>query len=146
VISLLDVNVLVALFDAAHVHHETAHEWFGRTHAEGWATCPLTENGFARVVSSTAYPGRRTTVADALDRLHQFRQSDHHVFWADSLSLCGTDLVDPAHIAGSKQITDTYLLALAVKQNGTLATFDRTIPLKAVAAAERRHLTVLGRA
>jgi toxin-antitoxin system PIN domain toxin len=141
VISLLDVNVLVALFDAAHVHHETAHEWFGRTHADGWATCPLTENGFARVVSSAAYPGRRTTVADALGRLHQFRQSGHHVFWADTLSLCGTNLVDSAHIAGSKQIT-----ALAVKQNGTLATFDRTIPLKAVAAAERRHLTVLGRA
>jgi hypothetical protein len=144
-INLLDVNVLVALFDGAHVHHEPAHEWFGRTRAEGWATCPLTENGFVRVISSAAYPGRRTTISDALERLRQFRQSGDYVFWADTLSLCEPALVDPIHIAGSKQVTDAYLLALAVKQSGRLATFDRSIPLTAVAGAESRHLTVIGR-
>jgi hypothetical protein len=67
------------------------------------------------------------------------------VFWADTLSLCEPALVDPIHIAGSKQVTDAYLLALAVKQSGRLATFDRSIPLTAVAGAESRHLTVIGR-
>ena len=50
--SLLDVNVLVALFDPDHVHHEAAHVWFAATRGAGWATCPLTENGVVRVLSN----------------------------------------------------------------------------------------------
>jgi predicted nucleic acid-binding protein len=69
VVTLLDVNVLVALFDPVHVHHEAAHKWFGQNRKSGWATCPLTENGMVRVLSNPAYPGRRTTVHDAIRRL-----------------------------------------------------------------------------
>src|SRR5205807_1947335 len=54
-VALLDVNVLVALFDPDHVHHEPAHRWFAEQRGTGWATCPLTENGLLRVLTHPAY-------------------------------------------------------------------------------------------
>ncbi|HWJ56793.1 MAG TPA: hypothetical protein VNR90_11235, partial [Vicinamibacterales bacterium] len=51
-IALLDVNLLVALFDPDHVHHDISHDWFAEQRGVGWATCPLTENGLVRVLSS----------------------------------------------------------------------------------------------
>src|SRR5208283_2090850 len=68
-VALLDVNVLIALFDPAHVHHEAAHRWFGVNRKYRWATCPLTKNAFVRVLSNPAYPGQATTIEDALVRL-----------------------------------------------------------------------------
>jgi len=64
-IALLDVNVLVALFDPNHTLHEPAHRWFETERESGWATCPITENGLVRVLSNPKYPGRQTTVRDA---------------------------------------------------------------------------------
>ncbi|MDH3405069.1 MAG: PIN domain-containing protein [Acidobacteriota bacterium] len=142
-VALLDVNVLVALFDGAHIHHESAHYWFGRRRDAGWATCPLTENGFVRVISSAAYPGRRTTVSDAIDRLRAFSQSGGHVFWEDSVSLRDAALVDPGRIGGAPRVTNVYLLALALRRGGRLATFDRKISRSAVAGAEARHLALI---
>ncbi len=142
-IALLDVNVLVALFDGMHVHHEVAHEWFGMNRMKGWATCPLTENGFVRVISNPAYPGRRTTVGDAIERLHVFRGSNEHTFWSDSLSIC-EEIVQPAHVQGYRQITDVYLLALAVTNRGRLATFDPGIPLHSVVDVESEHIALIG--
>lgn len=143
-ISLLDVNVLVALFDPAHCHHEAAHRWFEAQRGTGWATCPLTENGFVRVVSHPAYPGRRTTVEDAVRRLARFRSSGGHSFWPDQVSICEPTAVDFHHLRGHQQITDLYLLLLAVHHRGRLATFDRSIPVKAVAAARPDSLVVVG--
>jgi hypothetical protein len=144
VLALLDVNVLVALFDPEHIHHETAHGWFAEQRAHGWATCPLTENGLLRVVANPAYPGRWTTLTDAVARLTRFRASGHHSFWQDSVSLCRSSHVDPAHIRGHAQLTDVYLLALAVANAGALATFDRRIALAAVPAAQPASLVLIG--
>lgn len=141
--ALLDVNVLVALFDEMHVYHEAAHRWFGRNRRLSWATCPLTENGFVRVVSNPTYPGRGTNLADAIARLEEFRASGHYVFWPDSVSLRDGSLFRSVHITGHRQLTDVYLLALALQHGGRLATFDRTIPLRAVAGAGPEHLAVL---
>ncbi len=77
-IALLDVNVLVALFDPMHANHEAAHEWFADNRQLGWATCPLTENGVVRILSNPGYPGRMTTISDAITRLGSFRESGHH--------------------------------------------------------------------
>lgn len=141
--ALLDVNVLVALFDGVHVHHEAAHAWFGAHRSRGWATCPLTENGFLRVVGASTYPGRRTTLADARERLADFRASGQHEFWPDAISLVEPGVVDLRQVAGSRQLTDVYLLALAVARGGRLASFDRRIPLRAVAGADERHLALI---
>lgn len=143
-ISLPDVNVLVALFDPEHVQHSAAHDWFGRHREEGWATCPLTENGLVRVLSNPAYPGRRTLPADAVERLDAFRRSGDHSFWPDGVSFCDGEVFRFQHIAGYRQLTDVYLLALAVRNGGRLATFDRAIPLHAVEGAAPENLAVLG--
>ncbi len=142
--ALLDVNVLVALFDAVHIHHEAAHTWFALNRRNGWATCPITENGFVRVISNPAYPGRRTTVDDAIERLQRFRESSEHRFWADAVSVC-EDIVRPRYIQGYRQLTDIYLLALAVTNGGCLATFDQRIPLLSVDGAEAENMAFVGR-
>jgi toxin-antitoxin system PIN domain toxin len=144
VVALLDVNVLIALFDPVHTHHEAAHEWFEPNRRLGWATCPLTENGLVRIISSPSYTGRRTTIQDAIQRLTLFRGSGDYTFWPDSASLCDGLLVRPTHILGHRQLTDIYLLALAVTRGGRLATFDRSIPLAAVDGATADQLAFLG--
>lgn len=143
-VALLDVNVLIALFDELHEYHEAAHQWFGRNRRLGWATCPLTENGFVRIVSNPTYPGRGTSLEDAIARLEEFRKSGNHAFWPDSLSLRDGSLFRPVHLTGHRQLTDVYLLALAFHHSGRLATFDRTIPLQSVAGAGPEHLVILG--
>lgn len=144
-IALLDVNVLVALFDPVHAHHEAAHKWFASNRRSGWATCPLTENGLVRIISNSSYPGRRTRVQDALERLTRFRDSGDHTFWPDSLTLCDVQLIRTAHLLGHRQLTDVYLLALAVRNGGQLATFDDGIPVAAVNGAKSDHLVVIER-
>lgn len=145
-IGLLDVNTLVALFDPEHVHHAVAHDWFAEHRVLGWSTCPLSENGLIRVISHPKYPGRRTSVEDAVERLMRFRDSGDHTFWADSLSLCDPDRVRLRHLRGHRQVTDAYLLALAVANGGRLVTFDRAILAKAVTGASSHNLEILGEA
>jgi uncharacterized protein len=142
-VALLDVNVLVALFDPDHVHHELAHDWFADNRPAGWATCPVTENGFLRVLANPAYHGVVTRPPDLLARLRRFCASGHHVFWPDQVSLRDLAVFDPAFIAGPRQITDVYLLGLAKAKAGRLVTFDGRIPLKAVRSADRSLLHVI---
>jgi uncharacterized protein len=143
VIALLDVNVLVALFDPAHVHHEAAHAWFRFNRRGRWATCPLTENALVRVLSNSSYPGRRTTVADAAERMRSFCADRLHVFWPDAVSVRDPGRFRWNHIQGHRQLTDVYLLALSVSNEGRLATFDSTISLKAVQGAAPENLELL---
>ena len=142
-IALLDVNVLVALFDPAHMHHEAAHSWFGPNRSQRWATCALTENALVRVLSNPAYPGRRTTVEDAAARLRTFCSDREHVFWPDSISVRDPGRFHWKRVQGHRQLTDIYLLALSVSNRGRLATFDSTISLKAVDGAAERNLELL---
>jgi hypothetical protein len=143
-VHLLDVNVLVALFDADHVHHEVAHDWFADHRAGGWATSPTTENGFVRILSNPAYGSPVARAAEILDRLRAFRTSGHHRFWADAVSFADEALFRTTLVRGHKQVTDIYLLGLAKAMGGRLATFDRTIPVGAVAGATPRTLAVIG--
>jgi hypothetical protein len=140
--ALLDVNVLVALFDPDHVHHEAAHRWFGEHRSRGWATCPLTENGLVRVLSSAAYRSAPVPPGETLSRLRTFCASGHHVFWPDSASLRDQSLF-PARALGHRQLTDVYLLGLARSRNGRLATFDRSVRTASVAGARSEHLVVI---
>ncbi len=143
-IALLDVGVLVALFDPSHVHHELAHVWLTENRTLGWATCPITENGFVRVVSNPAYPGRRCTVAEALERLQAFADSGDHNFWPDSTSLRRSSRLDAAFLGDHDRIVGIYLLLLAVHHGGRLATFDDGIPTGAVRQAEAEHVALIG--
>lgn len=141
--ALLDVNVLVALFDPTHIHHEPAHQWFAENRDAGWATCPITENGLVRVLAHSKYPGRRTTVRDAALRLSAFRQSGSHEFWPDGISICDSRTFRHDGIGSHRKVTDLYLLALAVANGGRLVTFDRSISIAALLSAENANLTVI---
>lgn len=142
-VALLDVNVLVALFDPDHIHHESAHTWFGTHRASGWATCPLTENGLVRVLANPSYAPTPERPAAVLARLRAFCASGHHVFWPDDVSLRDVRIVRTSLPVTSRQLTDVYLLALAKRKGGCLATFDRSILLAAVVGAQAEHVLVI---
>jgi toxin-antitoxin system PIN domain toxin len=141
-VALLDVNLLVALFDPDHIHHELAHDWFSDNRLEGWATCPITENGLVRVLVNPRYGSPVSTVSAVVERLHKFRASGHHEFWPDELSICGS-WFKSSSARGHRQLTDVYLLALAQKNGGRLATFDQSVPVAAVNGATRDMLAVV---
>jgi toxin-antitoxin system PIN domain toxin len=134
---LLDINVLVALFDQAHVHHEPAHRWFAAKSLASWATCPLTENGFVRVISNPGYKSVSATPAEAAQRLQILCSAPEHIFWPDTLSLTDVSRFDLAKLRGHRQITDLYLAGLAHHHGGKLVTFDANIPVAAVVGASR---------
>ena len=142
-VALLDVNVLVALFDPDHVHHELAHDWFEDNRTSGWATCPLTENGLVRVLGNLARSGEFVPIPELVDRLGTFCASGHHEFWQDAVSLRDERLFDLSFARGHRQLTDVYLLGLAVKRRGRLVTFDQKVPLRAVKGAKRDLLEVV---
>jgi toxin-antitoxin system PIN domain toxin len=142
-VALLDVNVLVALFDPDHVHHELAHDWFADHRSGGWATCPLTEAGFVRVLANPVYGSPITRPDDLVGRLRALCASGHHHFWPDAVSLRDQAVFKAAFIRGHRQVTDVYLLGLAAKMRGCLATFDRTIPAAVVRGAARDTLQII---
>jgi len=140
--ALFDVNVLLALFDQAHVHHTVARDWFKANVAQGWASCPLTQNGFLRVISQPRYPKPISTQA-ALDLLDAATGTRYHEFWPDDLSFLEQARFDRSRVHGPSQLNDLYLLSLAVARSGRLVTFDSRIPRGAVRGAESRHLIAL---
>jgi hypothetical protein len=129
---LLDVNVLIALIDGAHDHHDAAHEWFAGEGAKSWATCPLTENALLRIVGHPRYPGSPGGPAAVAASLVSLRRLPGHSFWPDDISLLDRRHVDASRLLTAAQVTDTYLLALARAAGGRLATFDRRLVTSAV--------------
>lgn len=140
--ALLDVNVLIALLDAGHLHHRLATDWLTAHITQGWASCPLTQNGCIRIFSHTAYPNAVPAVQIA-ERLAQATAQEAHVFWPDSISLLEPQRLAWDRLLSSRQVTDAYLLALAVEQGGRFVTLDQHIPVAAVRNAEAKHLVVL---
>jgi uncharacterized protein len=140
--ALLDVNVLLALLDQAHVQHATAREWMHSHIQHGWASCPLTQNGFVRIISHPNYP-RGITSAAAISLLRGAVSAEMHEFWPADISLLNEETVEPSRVLGPRQITDLYLLALAVRNSGRFVTFDRGISIAAVRAASQDNLVVL---
>lgn len=135
--SLLDVNVLIALLDADHALHTQAMDWFGRCASEGWASCPITQNGCIRIISHPRYPNP-VPVRAVAERLSEACRDPVHEFWPDDVSLLD-GAIDTRRVHGPKQLTDLYLLALAVRHEGRLVTFDGSIPLQAVVGAKSTH-------
>lgn len=137
---LLDVNVLIALIDPAHIDHDRAHLWFAATANSAWATCPMTENGVLRILSNAGYPSTRLPAAVARS-IQQVQKIPGHVFWPDNISLLDSQRIDMARLMTTAQVTDSYLLALAVAHGGQFATFDRRLITDAVhGGAESLHV------
>jgi toxin-antitoxin system PIN domain toxin len=141
--ALLDVNVLVALLDGGHLHHRMAMQWLSAHARNGWASCPLTQNGCLRILSLPTYPNPQPP-ARVAERLVGAIADRSHAFWPDSLSLLEPNRLRWDRVLSTRHITDVYLLALAVQQGGCLVTFDRSVALDAVPGALKRHFVVLG--
>ena len=140
--ALLDINVLIALLDSDHTSHGVAMEWFAEHAREGWASCPITQNGCLHIMSNTNYPNGLPVQA-VIERLADACGEKVHEFWSDGVSLLDPEVIDRTRIHGPRQLTDIYLLALAVEHEARFVTFDGKIPLAAVRKAKPKNLVVL---
>jgi uncharacterized protein len=140
--ALLDINLLIALLDLDHSHHRDARSWIEREAKFGWASCPITQNGCVRVMSQPSYPNPRPPESVVV-RLRSATETSYHEFWPDDVSVLDQSCVRADRVHGPKQLTDIYLLALAVQHDGRLVTFDSTVPVSAVPKARKHHLAVI---
>jgi hypothetical protein len=134
---LLDVNILIALADPAHVQHEDAQRWFGRVGKRAFATSPITENALLRIVGHPKYPNTPGPPAVVAALLAALRALPGHVFWPDSISIADERCIDASRLSTHAQITDSYLLALARHHGGRLATLDRRLVASAVVGGDQ---------
>lgn len=137
-IALLDINVLIARADPAHSHHQRAVAWMAALRETSIATCPITENGFLRIYGNPVYPGGPGSPEAACQLLAAIRRMPRHVFLPDDVSLDDPSLVPTLNGANHQQLTDLYLLGLAVRHSAVFATFDRRIdPAWVIGGPER---------
>ena len=139
--ALLDVNVLIALLDAAHMHHARATQWLQQEIAHGWASCPLTQNGCLRIMAQPAYPTPCHWPQSPAAGHRPPRTP--HAFLADDYSLLDAGQLHWQHLLGHRQITDSYLLGLAVRHQCRFVSFDARLNLQAVPGARAEHLVTL---
>lgn len=140
--ALLDINVLIALLDAAHIHHQRASQWLEQSLHHGWASCPLTQNGCLRIMAQPAYP-QALPLAAVAQRLGQAAATPAHLFIADDYSLLDADSLHWPQLLGHRQVTDAYLLGLAVRHGCRFVSFDARVNLAAAPGAKAEHLWVL---
>lgn len=140
--ALLDVDVLLALLDADHAQHALATAWLDEEIGGGWASCPITQNGFVRIISQARYASP-VPAAAAAGALARACADDAHELWACDVTLLDPGVAETSRLLGPKQVTGCYLLALAVAHGGRLVTFDARVALSAVVGATEDHLTVL---
>lgn len=124
---LLDVNVLIALLWRAHESHEKTQTWFAKGSKAGWATCPFTQAGCIRILSNPAFSRNAASPQQALRLLNVNLNHPSHIFWPDDLTFA--DAVAPMErlLVGHKQVSDAYLLGLAIRRKAKLVTLDRSV-------------------
>lgn len=140
--ALLDINVVIALLDQGHVLHQAAGHWLAREQEHGWATCPITENGVVRIMAQPAYPNCQPAALVA-SRLAEACRHPSHAFWPEPISLLQEGLINWQRLLGPRQITDAYLLALAITHGGRFVTFDQRVAVEVVPGANAGNLCVI---
>ena len=141
--SLLDTSILIALLDASHIHHRMTAQWLQTHGGAGWASCPITLNSCIRVLSQPSYPNR-LPMQRVVDGLRQAMQNPLHEFWTDDVNTATTKAIDWSYTARPAQLTDVYLLALALAHKARFVTLDQGIALACVPEARANQLVVLG--
>jgi uncharacterized protein len=124
---LLDTNLLIALLWSSHERHALAARWFNRHREKGWATCPITQAGFVRIVSNSAFSRDAVKPREAMQILSANAAAKDHLFWPDEVPLTDALAFAGVRLVGHQQVTDAYLLGLAISRGGVLATLDRRI-------------------
>jgi toxin-antitoxin system PIN domain toxin len=138
---LLDTNLLIALFWPSHDRHALAVKWFTRHRSKGWATCPFTQAGFVRIVSNPAFSRDAVQPREAIQVLSANMGGADHQFWPDELPIASAVGFAGVRLIGHQQVTDAYLLGLAINRGGVLATLDKGIAaLTDAKSPERKSL------
>ena len=140
---LLDTNVLIALTEAGHIHHQNAQNWLNSSGEHEWGICPLTEMGFLRITTnSKSYPNPRT-FGLAIAILEMVKAFPGFCYWEIKDSWVALTAPFASRISGHQQVTDAYLLGLAIKEDGMLVTFDRGVAYMA-GDEYRQNVQLLG--
>jgi len=140
---LLDLNVLIALADPDHHYHQVVQAWFISTGKANWGVCPLTEAGFVRITTNPAYRPSVRTIAQATAILGDFATAPGYHYWTITDKWAALTAPFGDRLTGHQQVTDAYLLGLAIKERGVLVTFDKAV--KYLAGTDySENLLVLG--
>lgn len=140
---LLDINVLIARQDANHEHHKLVSRWLHENSNKGWATCPITENGFVRILGHPSYPGwPGTPVLSALALRELISSIPGHEFISDEISIADERIFKSLKETKSRDVTDLYLLALAVQDNCRFATLNERINSKAINGGKAAYFVI----
>lgn len=141
---LLDTNLLIAMLWPSHEKHDLAMKWFARHRAKGWATCPFTQAGFVRIVSNPAFSRDAVQPREAIQVLSANTAAKDHAFWSDDLPVFEAVAFTGVRLLGHQQVTDAYLLGLAIRRGGALATLDQRIAaLTEAKSGERKALEMV---
>ena len=140
--ALLDVNVLIALLDEDHEHHQAANDWLEANIQFGWASCPITQNGCIRIMSQPSYPNP-CSIVDVVGKLSDATSTPHHQFIPDNVSLLNSESVTHERIKNHQQLTDIYLLVLAISNDCRFVTADRKIKTDPVEGMDPASLVTL---
>ena len=141
---LLDVNLLIALLWPAHEAHGKAQRWFAQNADHGWATCPITQAGFVRIVSNPVFARHNSSPKDALKILAASVEHRAHRFWTEDIDMFDAFATSGQRVVGHQQVTDAYLLGLALHRKGRLATLDASLPeLLPIGSPARRSISLV---
>jgi uncharacterized protein len=141
---LLDANVLVGAIWPKHDSHQAAERWFAEYANYGWATCPLTQLAFARILSNPKFHPAAIKTSAAVQLLRDNVGHPAHEFWADDITFAEALAYFAPRLTGHNQTTDAYLLGLAMHRKGKLVTFDRgVVVLAGENEAAREALVIL---
>lgn len=140
---LLDANLLIALTHASHVHHGEAHAWFEQVGKRRWASCALTQLAFVRLTSNPRVVGDNISPAQAMEALASMTAPALHEYWADAPEPLSLATLNSAAVVGHRQVTDAYLLGLAVLRGQRLATLDRGLLTFAQASGQSAHIELV---
>ena len=141
---LLDTNLLIALLWPSHERHELALKWFARRRGQGWATCPFTQAGFVRIVSNPAFSRDAVHPREAVQVLSANTAARDHAFWPDEVPFAEAVDFAGVRLMGHQQVIDAYLLGLAIRRGGVLATLDKRVgALMEPRASEQKALEIV---
>jgi uncharacterized protein len=142
-VCLLDANVLIAMTWPTHEAHGKVQHWLANRGRDKWASCPFTQTAFVRILSNPAFSPNALTPTDALALLQSNLEHPAHQFWPDDMTLLEAVVRLRPRIVGHQQVTDAYLLGLAIHRKGKLATLDRGLLELPPEKSEERYLVTM---
>ncbi|HEY7338683.1 MAG TPA: TA system VapC family ribonuclease toxin [Bryobacteraceae bacterium] len=123
--TLLDASMLIAHLWQEHEFHAVARRWMNLNAHKGWATCAVTQAAFVRILSNPSVSKNGVSLENALELLEVNLAHPHHHYWRDDRG--AVEAIRRVQLESHHQVTDAYLLGLALRHKGRFVTMDRRI-------------------